>query len=132
MKRTIAKILVFVLPLLFLSSHAVAEVSISAVFTKGEVSIIADWYLGHGGPAAHGNGNGRKKSKGLPPGIAKNLARGKPLPPGIAKQYLPQGLLDLLPRPPHGFERIIVDGILILVEIKTRVIHDILEDIVLH
>jgi len=130
MKRTIAKILVFVLPLLFLSSHVVAEVSISAVFTKGEVSIIADWYLGHGGSAAHGNG--RKKSKGLPPGIAKNLARGKPLPPGIAKQYLPQGLVDLLPRPPHGFERIIVDGILMLVEIKTRVIHDILKDIVLH
>lgn len=130
MKRTIARILVFVLPLLFLSSHAVAELSISVVFTKGEVSIIADWYLGHGGPAAHGNG--RKKSKGLPPGIAKNLARGKPLPPGIAKQYLPQGLLDLLPRPPHGFERIIVDGILMLVEIKTHMIHDILEDIVLH
>lgn len=130
MKRTIAKILVFVLPLLFLSSHAVAELSISVVFTKGEVSIIADWYLGHGGPAAHGNG--RKKSKGLPPGIAKNLARGKPLPPGIAKQYLPQGLLDLLPRPPHGFERIIVDGILMLVDIETHVIHDLLEDIVLH
>jgi hypothetical protein len=72
-----------------------------------------------------------KKAKGLPPGIAKNLARGKPLPPGIAKQYLPTGLRDLLP-PPRGFERIIVDGKVLLVEIATRIVHDILTDIILH
>src|SRR5687767_6483057 len=29
----------------------------------------------------------------LPPGIAKNLARGKPLPPGIAKRAVPPALL---------------------------------------
>jgi hypothetical protein len=34
----------------------------------------------------------------LPPGIAKNVARGKPLPPGIAKKALPAGLLALAPR----------------------------------
>ncbi len=36
-------------------------------------------------------------AKPLPPGIAKNLARGKPLPPGIAKKQLPQPLLAQLP-----------------------------------
>jgi len=34
----------------------------------------------------------------LPPGIAKNVARGKPLPPGIAKKALPADLLLLAPR----------------------------------
>ena len=111
-------------------TNAIADVGVSAVFTKGEVSIIADWYSEHGSPTTHGKGG--KKSKGLPPGIAKNLARGKPLPPGIAKQVLPQGLVALLPAVPHGYERIIVDGKVLLVEVATRVIHDILADVILH
>jgi hypothetical protein len=32
----------------------------------------------------------------LPPGIAKNVARGKPLPPGIAKKALPADLVRAL------------------------------------
>jgi len=67
----------------------------------------------------------------LPPGIAKNLARGKPLPPGIAKQYLPDSLVIALPAPPRGFERVVVDGKILLVEVATRVIHDILTDAIL-
>jgi len=34
----------------------------------------------------------------LPPGIAKNVARGKPLPPGIAKRALPAELLAIGPK----------------------------------
>ena len=67
-----------------------------------------------------------KKSKGLPPGIAKNLARGKPLPPGIAKQQLPQDLVRLLPSVHTGYERVVVDGRVLLVDIATQVIHDVL------
>ncbi len=37
------------------------------------------------------------KATSLPPGIAKNLARGKPLPPGIAKQHIPAELKARLP-----------------------------------
>ena len=104
------------------------ELGVSVVFSSKEISIIGTWYEDHGSS----QGKRGKKTKGLPPGIAKNLARGKPLPPGIAKRYLPSGLLSLLPRPPRGFERIIVDGKVLLVEIATRVIHDILTDIILH
>ena len=118
------------LSMLIFGAQAVAagQLSVSLVFSDKEISIIDAWYKDHGSSLGkHG-----KKAKGLPPGIAKNLARGKPLPPGIAKQYLPTGLHDLLPPPPHGFERIIVDGKVILVEIATRVIHDILVDVILH
>ena len=38
-----------------------------------------------------------RKPKPLPPGIAKNLARGKPLPPGLARTRAPDGLVVLLP-----------------------------------
>lgn len=61
----------------------------------------------------------------LPPGIAKNLARGKPLPPGIAKRAVPGGLATRLPAYP-GHEVIIVDRDVILVDIATQVIVDIL------
>ena len=108
-------------------SHA-AELGISVVFSTDEISVIRDYYHDHVTTQGHKG----KKHHGLPPGIAKNLQRGKPLPPGIAKQYLPHGLHELLPVPPSGYERIIVDGKVLLVEIATRVIHDILTDVVLH
>ncbi|MEX0759310.1 MAG: anti-virulence regulator CigR family protein, partial [Tistlia sp.] len=40
---------------------------------------------------------GHPRPEALPPGIARNLARGKPLPPGIAKKQLPASLLGQLP-----------------------------------
>ena len=103
--------------------------AVGIAFSKGEISVIAQWYDDHRVPIS--NGKGKNKAKGLPPGIAKNLARGKPLPPGIAKQVFPAGLIALLPQPPSGYERIIVDGKVLLVHIATRVIHDILVDIIL-
>ena len=100
------------------------------MFTPEEARIIASWY-DEQGHRVDGGGNGKGKPKGLPPEIAKNLARGKALPPGIAMQRLPDGLVSMLPPPPRGFERIIVDGKVLLVEVATQVIHDVLVDLVL-
>jgi hypothetical protein len=103
------------------------EVGLSVVFTDAEVSIIRAWYRDQAAP----QGGNNTKTKGLPPGIAKNLQRGKPLPPGIAKQTLPSGLIDLLPPPPRGYERVILSGKVLLVEVMTQVIYDVLEDVIL-
>lgn len=65
----------------------------------------------------------------LPPGIRKRLARGKELPPGIAKQVVPTGLrsrIDL----PVGFEIVEVGLDILLVEVATDIVHDVLMDIV--
>jgi Ni/Co efflux regulator RcnB len=107
---------------------ASADLGVSVIFSDKEISIIGTWYQDH----SQSHGKKKTKSKGLPPGIAKNLGRGKPLPPGIAKQYLPTDLNLMLPPPRKGFERVIVDGKVLLVEIATRVVHDILTDIILH
>lgn len=108
------------------------EIGIQVGFSDGEISIIRAYYRDHGAAqAGNGKGKGRKGGKGLPPGIAKNLQLGKPLPPGIAKQVLPSGLASQLPKPPKGFERIEVAGKILLVEIATQVIHDVLEDVIL-
>ena len=112
-----------------LQSSAVADVEVSVVFSAEEIRIISVWYRDHRSVAHKEHGN--SKRKGLPPGIAKNLARGKSLPPGIAKQYLPDRLRQTLPAPPAGYERMVVYGKILLVEIATGKIHDILMDAIL-
>ena len=129
MKRTTSVLLASMLVLLGSQLPASADVGVSVEFSDEEIRIIGAWYESHDPKA--GQGGGKKKHKGLPPGIAKNLSRGKPLPPGIAKQQLPDGLVHALPAPPRGYERIIVDGKMLLVDIATQVIHDVLSDIVL-
>ena len=99
-------------------------------FSDLEIAAIRAYYRDQGSrkPGANSRGVGRKA---LPPGIAKNLQRGKSLPPGIAKQVLPARLTQVLPAAPKGFERLVVDGKILLVEIATQVIHDVLEDAIL-
>ena len=105
-----------------------ASAASTPVFTALEIEIIRDYYRDHSSTAAaHGKG----KHKSLPPGIAKNLARGKPLPPGIAKRALPGDLAAALPPVRTGHERVIIDGRVLLVEIATQVVRDVLYDIVM-
>ena len=61
----------------------------------------------------------------LPPGIAKNLARGKPLPPGIAKKTVPASMLDQLPSYP-GYEWRGVGDDLVLIALSTAVVTTII------
>lgn len=65
--------------------------------------------------------------KPLPPGIAKNLARGKPLPPGIANRSLPNNLLKRLPNY-DGYQWLAAGADLILVNTASQVIADVLTD----
>jgi Ni/Co efflux regulator RcnB len=119
--------------LLLASVSAVsAEAGVSVEFSDREISVIRAYYREQAVDDS-GKGNGRKgKGKNsLPPGIAKNLQRGKALPPGIAKNHLPGGLVAMLPAPPRGFERLEIDGRVLLVEVATQVIHDVLSDAIL-
>ncbi len=104
-----------------------APAGVAAVFSEQEIRIIREYYATHGLDQV----GSKRKGKSLPPGIAKNLARGKPLPPGIAKQVLPADLVRALPRPPAGHDRVLVDGRIILIELGTQIVRDILTDIVL-
>jgi hypothetical protein len=64
----------------------------------------------------------------LPPGIAKNLARGKPLPRGIAKKKVPTAIVRHLPTyPDYEWRRCGAD--LLLVQIATQVIAEIFADV---
>lgn len=64
----------------------------------------------------------------LPPGIAKNLARGKPLPPGIAKKSAPSRIVRELPTyPDYEWKRCGTD--LVLVQIATQIVAEVLTNI---
>ncbi|MEQ9489926.1 MAG: anti-virulence regulator CigR family protein [Alphaproteobacteria bacterium] len=91
---------------------------LDGIFGENDREIIQRYVKDHG-----------IKSKGLPPGIAKNLERGKPLPPGIAKRFLPSDLEGRLPKLRDGLERIIVGDDVTIIEEGTRIVVDILRDV---
>jgi hypothetical protein len=125
--RFVTRSLTPILACLALSGAAAADGWV--VFSKDEAAVIQQYYAQHPVDPGKGAKNGQK-GKPLPPGIARNLARGKPLPPGIAKQQLPQDLVRQLPPVHSGYERVYVDGRVLLVDIATQVINDVLMEAV--
>jgi hypothetical protein len=117
-----------------LASNVATAADVSVVFSKDEIAIIHGYYAQPHDDAGQDKHRKHDKQQGkpLPPGIAKNLARGKPLPPGIAMNRLPDDLVRSLPPVHPGYERVIVDGRVLLVEVATQVIHDVLMDAVSH
>ncbi len=139
MKTRSAALAVLTLLLLATTGVRAADFGVHVVFSDGEIETIRAYYhsstgglSSHGGMgnAGMGMGNGRSAG-GLPPGIARNLERGKPLPPGIAKQFLPQALTVSLPPVPDGYERLVLAGRVLLVEVATRVIVDVITDVIM-
>lgn len=65
--------------------------------------------------------------RALPSGVQMRLARGRPLPPGIAKQ-LNARLYGRLPYY-YGYEWMRVGTELILVDMATQVIHEVVHDV---
>jgi len=63
------------------------SVSAAVVFRDSDRVTFHDYFVTH-----------QITAKPLPPGIAKNVARGKPLPPGIAKRALPAELIAIGPK----------------------------------
>jgi hypothetical protein len=63
----------------------------------------------------------------LPPGIAKNLARGKPLPPGIAKNFDSRVASQL----PHydGYQWKQIGTDVVLVAIATGIVYEVLRNV---
>lgn len=113
------------------ASRSADAASLEVSFSLKEKQVISSFYGGGGGgdQGGQGKGKGKKKKKGaagnqgIPPGLAR---KGGALPPGIAKRQLPNNLLSQLPPPPQGYERVIVDKDVLLVNIATQVVHDVL------
>jgi hypothetical protein len=66
------------------------------------------------------------KKGSLPPGLAKQLARNGTLPPGLAKRSLPDDLMVQLAPRPAGYEFILIDDRVMLIQAATNLILDVL------
>lgn len=95
-----------------------------AVITTKERRIIREYY-NDGGPGSRGFEN----QKALPPGLRKQLQRTGRLPPGLEKRRMPSDLEHRLPRYDGPYERTIVGNDLILLDPKTGVILDVMQEI---
>jgi len=96
-----------------------AAVQVQITFSRHEREQITAFFVEHR----------QEDQRPLPPGIRKNLARGKPLPPGIAKKMLPPDLVRALPERP-GYEVVQVGWDVVLVEVATGIIRDVLMDVI--
>jgi len=96
--------------------EAAVRVQPSVGFSITERQIIVEFFATH-----------QQGAETLPPGIAKNLARGKRLPPGIAKRPIPSGLQAQLPAR-VGVEVSIFGDRIVLLEASGLVV-DILEGV---
>ncbi len=103
-------------------------VTIGGSASVGGVLVSAGISIGTARQIAIDSGVNFGSYQSLPPGIRKNLARGKPLPPGIAKKMAPHGMLGRLPQHP-GYEWQVAGTDLILVQIGTAIVADVLADV---
>ena len=127
----------------------IAKESMKIAFTETERALVRE-YFGHSGggyqeqESKRGGGKkgnrGKKGNKGmsgglagggsLPPGLQRQLDKNGALPPGLQKKALPTGLQTRLPPVPRGYERVIVDTDVLLVEAATGVVRDVISGVV--
>lgn len=136
---------------LIIAAPALAEQAVisGAMFTEIERRVLCDYYKVVSCGTARLVGDGKGKTKGgigskdktalmppglakrdeLPPGLERQYQRSGKLPPGLAKRRLPDDLARALPRRDGGYERVIVGNDVLLIQIATGVILDILEGV---
>lgn len=105
------------------TDQTVGDVIAKSIIDSSSRALIEEYFRDHPQPV-----------EALPPGIAKNVARGKPLPPGIAKRSIPDPLQTELRRRDSSVGKI-VDALIVgddvaLVDAATGVVVDIIVDIV--
>lgn len=91
----------------------------TVVVSHSDVNVIRTYFVDH--PVG---------ASALPPGIAKNLARGKPLPPGIAKKMAPVELRQRVPVCMNGWECILAGADMLILDAVHGTIADIVRNVV--
>ncbi|MBP2294843.1 anti-virulence regulator CigR family protein [Azospirillum rugosum] len=91
----------------------------TVVVSRTDVNVIRTYFVDH--PVG---------ASALPPGIAKNLARGKPLPPGIAKKMAPIELRQRVPVCMNGWECILAGADMLILDAVHGTIADIVRNVV--
>ena len=102
------------------------DYDVRVVFSDRDRALIRDYYA----PRYRDRGlpPGLDKKGKVPPGHAKKLYRGAPIPHDYRWQAMPHDLEHRLSRLPEGYARIIVGADIGIMNVRTRVVVDLLED----
>jgi hypothetical protein len=101
------------------------DYDVHVVFSDHDRGLIRDYYRSY----YRGLPPGLAKKGKVPPGHAKKLYPHQPIPPGLEWHSLPDDLERRLSRLPEGYVRIIVGADVGIMNVHTRVIMDLLEDL---
>lgn len=101
------------------------DYDVRVVFSDRDRVLIRDYYAAQ----YRGLPPGLAKQGKVPPGHARKMQRGVPVPEGQAWRHLPRDLEDRLSRLPEGYVRIIIGADIGILEVRTRVVLDLLEDV---
>ncbi|NIU46729.1 MAG: hypothetical protein GWN72_22205 [Nitrospinaceae bacterium] len=103
------------------------------VFDDRQRGIIVDYYSHHH-PGKRGKHKWKRGGRGMPPGLAKRrgnlppgLAKRDVLPPGIEMQALPEDLIVQLPPPPTGTRLMFYNDQVVMVELRTNIVLDVID-----
>lgn len=103
--------------------------SVSFRLGRSHTSLIRDWFSNP--QNTKGLPPGLAKREELPPGLKRHLERNGTLPPGLQKkiQPIPRSLKSQLPKTPEGTDIVFVAGNVLVIEVRTSKIIDIVADI---
>lgn len=98
---------------------------VRVVFSDQDRALIRDYYRVN----YRALPPGLAKQGKVPPGHARKLMRGQPVPPGLEWRYLPENLERRLSRLPDDYVRVIIGADVGIMNVRTRVIMDLIEDL---
>lgn len=99
--------------------------SVKIVFTDHDRRLINDYYA----PRYKKLPPGQAKRGRLPPGHAWQVRRNQPVPEDARWRYLPVELEQRLTRLPPEYVRVVVGTDVAIMNVRSRVVVDVLEDI---
>jgi len=101
------------------------DLDLRVVFTDGDRRILRDYYR----VDYRALPPGLAKQGKVPPGHAYRVQVRQPLPPDVGWGYLPYNLERQLSRLPDGYVRVIVGANVAIMNVRTRIVVDLVENI---
>ncbi len=98
---------------------------VQIVFSDQDRILIRDYYA----PPQRGLPPGLARQGKIPPGHAWRMRRREPIPAEVVWRPLPDDLDRRLARLPDGYVRVVVGADIGILNVRTRVVVDLLEDI---
>ena len=104
------------------------EIKQGAYFNDEHRTYVRQYYSQHYGDGRRCPPGLAKKNNGcLPPGQARKWNVGQPIPRGVTVYSVPQPVLVHLPPPPYGYRYARIGGDIVLVQVQTNIIVDIIQ-----